>query len=102
MTLANWFTPRRRRAETSRRTSVVPPLTASEPVKVPEPRRSPEDATEPLRAPRGREFWLVANGRGDVWDFDTKAEALKWVDHRVACGEAPAVWPVRVASEESA
>ncbi len=103
MTRANWFTPRRRRAETSRRTSVVPPLTASEPVKVPEPRRSPEDATGALRAFRGdREFWLVANGRGDVWGFDTKAEALKWVDHRVACGEAPAVWPVRVESEESA
>ena len=61
------------------------------------------DATGALRAFRGdREFWLVANGRGDIWDFDTKAEALKWVDHRVACGEAPAVWPVRVESEESA
>lgn len=46
MTLATWFTPRRRRAETSRRTSVMPPLAASEPVKVPEPRRSPEDAAE--------------------------------------------------------
>lgn len=54
MTLANWFTPRRRRAETSRRTSVVPPLAASEPVKVPEPRRSPEDATGALRAFRGQ------------------------------------------------
>ena len=101
MTLANWFTPRRRRAETSRRTSVVPPLAASEPVKVPEPRRSPEDATGPLRAPRGdREFWLVANGRGDVWDFDDKHAAESWAHGRAAVDGELVVW--RTQSEESA
>lgn len=58
MTLATWFTPRRRRAETSRRTSVVPPLAASEPVKVPEPRRSPEDASR-----NGLERWARTGKR---------------------------------------
>ncbi len=93
MTRANWFTPRRRRAETSRRTSVVPPLTASEPVKVPEPRRSPEDATGALRAFRGdREFWLVANGRGDVWGFDTERQAESWAHGRAAVDGELVVW----------
>ena len=103
MTLANWFTPRRRKAESHRCETPTAPLAAQEVAEAPECHPDPERGSGALRAFRGdREFWLVANGRGDIWDFDTKAEALKWVDHRVACGEAPAVWPVRVETEESA
>ena len=93
MTLANWFTPRRRRAETSRRRAAEAVSTASQPIKAPEPRRPPESR---LRAPRGREVWCVATGPDDATWHETKAEAMQRVDSLAGKGVRPIAWPVEV------
>ena len=37
-------------------------------------------------------FWLVANGRGDVWDFDTEHAVESWAHGRAAVDGELVVW----------
>ncbi len=92
MTLADWFTPRRRQAESHRCETPTGSPAAQEVETAPECHPDPERGSGPLRAPRGREFWLVANGRGDVWDFDTEHAAESWAHGRAAVDGELVVW----------
>ena len=57
---------------------------------------TPTNGVTAMTEYQSAEVWRVASRITPLREFDTKAEALAWSDHLVACGEAPAAWPVLI------